>query len=59
MSSYYDWPEEAEEVHVIEEDEEQQEVPCPSHCRNGLVEVHGQETDCITCEGFGTILIDP
>jgi hypothetical protein len=51
--SNYDWPDEAEEV----QENEEREVPCPAHCRNGLVEVHGQETDCITCEGYGTILV--
>ena len=60
MSNYDDpW---ADEISLMyddwDEDEvEEREAPCPAHCRNGLVEVHGQETDCITCEGYGTILI--
>lgn len=61
MTSYYDDLEEVEEVYVNEdwddEEPEQTEVRCPAHCRNGIVEVHGQETDCITCEGMGTILV--
>jgi hypothetical protein len=56
-SSYYDDVDDLDWVDVVEEEPEQREVPCPAHCRNGLVEVHGQETDCITCEGFGTILV--
>lgn len=57
VSNYVDL-EEPEEVRVNEEEPEQHEVPCPAHCRNGLVEVHGYETDCITCEGYGTLLVD-
>jgi hypothetical protein len=53
MSSNYAWAEEPAEVDVPQ----QREVPCPAHCYGGLVEVHGQETDCITCEGYGTILV--
>lgn len=56
MSSYYDFEEDLEEVRE-NDPEEVREVPCPSHCNGGLVEVHGQETDCITCEGYGTIEI--
>jgi hypothetical protein len=57
VSSNYYGPDWVEEVHVSEDVAEQREVPCPAHCNGGLVEVHGQETDCITCEGYGTILV--
>lgn len=57
MSSNYEPEIWDEEVRENEDEPTQREVSCPAHCRNGLVEVHGQETDCITCEGYGTILI--
>jgi RecJ-like exonuclease len=38
-------------------EEQHREQPC-SRCKGlGTVEVHGQETDCITCEGWGSVLI--
>jgi hypothetical protein len=55
-SSYYADYDEPEEVRE-DGSEAVSEVPCPAHCNGGLVEVHGQETDCITCEGYGTIEI--
>ncbi len=30
-------------------------VKCQACHGSGLVEVHGQETDCIECEGWGDI----
>lgn len=55
MSNYAEYLE-PEEVDVIES--EHREVPCNARgCRGGIVEVHGQETDCIECEGYGSVLI--
>ena len=52
MSSNYELPEDPEMVQ-----ETQEEKPCP-RCRGlGTVLVHGQETDCIDCDGWGSILI--
>lgn len=60
--SNYRLDDEPDEVRVYEDPEDaeptQHEVTCPAHCMNGLVEVHGYETDCITCEGYGTLLVD-
>lgn len=42
-------PEPVEKVRV--------EVPCHRCHETGLVIVHGQETDCLDCEGYGTVLI--
>ncbi len=40
-----------------DEDRNTREVRC-SFCRgSGLVEVQGQETDCIECEGMGSVLV--
>lgn len=57
QESYYDEWDDLEDVDETEDDTTTREVPCPAHCNGGLVEVHGQETDCITCEGYGTIEI--
>ena len=57
MSSNYADLDVVGDPYEYEEEPEQREVRCPARCLNGLVEVHGQETDCITCEGYGTILI--
>lgn len=55
MSSYYVFEDEPEEVHVNELGAAI-EVRC-TRCRGrGWVEVCGQETDCIDCEGYGTVL---
>lgn len=66
--SYYDSREAVETLHEsFDEGDEpdyfdftetvEKEIPCPAHCDNGLVLVHGQETDCIECEGYGSVLI--
>lgn len=34
-----------------------QERTCPRCKGLGSVELHGQETDCIDCDGWGSILI--
>lgn len=47
--SYSPWANEDDEVRV--------EQVC-SVCRgSGVVVVHDQETDCIECEGFGSVVI--
>ena len=51
-SSYYEMDGAPEKVR-----ETVQEKVC-SRCRGtGSVELHGQETDCIECEGWGSVLI--
>jgi DnaJ-class molecular chaperone len=53
VSSNYGFPPMPEMVR----EEQQREQPC-SRCKGlGTVEVHGQETDCIACEGWGSVLI--
>lgn len=37
--------------------ENQFEVKCARCHGSGLVMVHGQETDCIDCEGYGSVLV--
>jgi DnaJ-class molecular chaperone len=53
--SNYDYPPLPEEVR----EEAKKERRCQRCHGSGLVEVHGQETDCIDCEGYGSVLIDP
>jgi DnaJ-class molecular chaperone len=52
MGSYYDEPEGPEEVRVAKN-----ERLCTRCKGSGSVELHGQETDCIDCEGYGSVLI--
>lgn len=55
MSNYADF-DEHEEVHV-DEDDQGREIPC-TRCRGrGWVLVHDQETDCIDCEGYGSVIV--
>lgn len=66
MGSNYVGPLDAEEVHDDDDDwyryedpltDPRTEVQC-MRCRGtGLVEIHDQETDCLDCEGYGTVLI--
>jgi DnaJ-class molecular chaperone len=54
--SYYESQYEDEEVYVTV-DQAQEERPC-TRCRGtGSVDLHGQDTDCLDCEGYGSILI--
>jgi hypothetical protein len=65
--SNYESPQGSERVQVIvseaglaygdPEAEPQREVKCNACYGTGLVEVHGQETDCIECGGYGTVLV--
>lgn len=56
MSSNY-WT--AQPSTAVREDEleGQVEVRCSRCHGTGLVEVYDQETDCIDCEGYGTVFI--
>jgi RecJ-like exonuclease len=54
VSSYYAEAPEPEEVR----EPQQREIRCNVCKGSGLVEVFDQETDCIECEGYGTVLID-
>lgn len=64
MSSYYDTPVVYQKVDVDYLDWEEQEgmkVRTEQRCMRckgtGMVYVHDQETDCLNCEGYGTILV--
>lgn len=68
MSSYSPGADEAAEVHhpslydvdtfaYDTDTEESQWVPCHRCHGSGLVEVRGQETDCLDCEGEGAVPI--
>lgn len=56
MSSYYQSHIDGGYVHVTEPDEGH-EVRCSRCHGSGLVLVHGQETDCIDCEGYGSVYV--
>lgn len=56
MGSNYVATDEPEEVRV-DDSSDQREVRCNRCHGTGLVEIYDQETDCIDCEGYGTVLI--
>lgn len=49
-----------ETVEPVEEvrEAEPKTIRCNVCHGSGLVEVHGQETDCLECEGYGDLLVD-
>lgn len=56
MGSNYVSRFEADEVHETSS-EEGLEVPCKRCYGSGIVYVHDQETDCIDCEGMGSVIV--